>query len=288
MTRRSQGKARPSLPRPGELRAIETARDPSEGRAPGGRFAKGNAVSRDSGVKNITTRATSGDGLAPDEKLVARDTAKLLRAVLGELPTAGAIVRQLAYSFARESVIAALYDGMANRAELRTPDGKKLVELASFHRQRAERLSVTLLSESSAIHKARPVPPPQRSTASRPDVAPTRVEPLASDVYPPGEHNPLYDPPAGDDEPAPPLDDEDGPEPERAPPVEAETPPVQPIRVQPKPAPAPVIQTSSGWAHESQRVQPAPDPRAARERAEKARAGILADEQRRLARTRGE
>ena len=153
---RSHGKARPRLPRARDLRAVETVKDPSDGRGSSGRFGKGNQAARASGAKNVVTKATSDEGLAPDEAMVARDTRKLFHATLRELPSAGTIVRTNAYSFARESSLAALYDAAANRAGLLTPEGMKLADRATVHRRVAERLSVTLLDEATALAKAKP------------------------------------------------------------------------------------------------------------------------------------
>jgi hypothetical protein len=153
---RRMGKARPTMTRSRDLRPVKSVPDPSDGRAPAGRFGMGNRISVDSGAKHILAKAMSGDGLDADAALVARDTRKLFMAVLRELPSKGAIVRSNAYGFARETALSAYYDAKANQAGLDSERGMTLATRASYHRQRGERLSVTLLDESATLAEARP------------------------------------------------------------------------------------------------------------------------------------
>ena len=152
---RSHGKARPTLPRSGDLRAVETAATPTEGRAPGGRFAPGNQVAS-GGRWKASIRKLLGDGSSAQAEPVARAAFRLYCALLRELPSDGPSVRSLAALQARHAALAAHFTDRADELGFETEKGAAALDLATKHGQRAERLAVTALDVATRLRAARP------------------------------------------------------------------------------------------------------------------------------------
>jgi hypothetical protein len=145
MSETSHGKARPSLPRSNELAAVQSERDPLEGRDATGRFAPGNPISQGQRWKASIKKLLGRGATNEQAQSVAREAFRLYLAVMRELPSDGATARMLAALQARHAALAAHYTNQAAEAGLDTEAGKELLELASKHGQRAERLAVTCL-----------------------------------------------------------------------------------------------------------------------------------------------
>jgi hypothetical protein len=152
---RSHGKARPTLPRSGDLRVVETAATPTEGRAPGGRFAPGNQVAS-GGRWKASIRKLLGDGSSAQAEPVARAAFRLYCALLRELPSDGPSVRSLAALQARHAALAAHFTDRADELGFETEKGAAALELATKHGQRAERLAVTALDVATKLRAAKP------------------------------------------------------------------------------------------------------------------------------------
>jgi hypothetical protein len=144
----THGKLSTRRARSKELKPARTVDDRHRNHDANGRATKGNALARGRSMKNVFTRATSPDGLEGDALIVQGDVRKLYLGTLKELSSTGALVRQNVYSFATESAWGAYYDRKALQAGLDTDRGLLLAQRASFHRMRAERLSVTVLDEA--------------------------------------------------------------------------------------------------------------------------------------------
>jgi hypothetical protein len=159
MTRRSHGKARPSLPRSAELRPIETAPDPSAGRGTHGQFARGNQISIRAGEKRAAKKLLGKGASEGDAAIVARDAQRAFRGAMRELPHDGQIVRSLAALYGRHLAASALYATKSDEAGPATDEGIRFAELALKHGARAERLSVTALDVAATLARAKPAAP---------------------------------------------------------------------------------------------------------------------------------
>jgi hypothetical protein len=144
----SHGKARPMLPRPSDVEATEprTARERLDGRRPDGTAAHGNVIALGRGWKSKIRRAVTliGADIGGDAATIQRDTEVVYRALLSDAVTSGPLMRINASSCALEFTLAAYLHAKAIAAGLLTPEGERLEGRASQHRQRAERLSVTV------------------------------------------------------------------------------------------------------------------------------------------------
>lgn len=155
----SHGKARPTLPRSSDLEPVETVADPSEGRAPGGRFAPGNRLAEGQRWK-ASIRKLLGKGASTEQAAnLAREAFRLYLAVLRGLPSDGPTVRMLAALQARHAVLAAHFTDRAAELGLETPAGAAALEQATKHGQRAERLAVTTLDIAVKTKGARSADP---------------------------------------------------------------------------------------------------------------------------------
>lgn len=152
---RSHGKARPTLPRSGDLRVVETAATPTEGRSPAGRFAPGNRIAQGSRWK-ASIRKLLGKGANEHAEGVARAAFRLYLALLRELPSDGPSVRMLAAMQAREAALAAHFTDRAGELGFETDKGAAALDLATKHGQRAERLAVTTLDVATKLRAAKP------------------------------------------------------------------------------------------------------------------------------------
>jgi hypothetical protein len=147
----SHGKARPTLPRSNELRVVQTARDPSEGRAAGGRFAPGNRLAFGAKwkatVKKLLGRAVDN----ATAEVVGRDAWKIYLATLRSMPSDDAPVRSLVAIHARHVAVASYFTNLAAEAGLESERGLGLLEVASHHGARAERTIVTAVDVATKL-----------------------------------------------------------------------------------------------------------------------------------------
>lgn len=146
---RSHGKARPRLPRASDLKhkpAGPNTGAPRHNTGPDGRFVVGNAAAIGTGKAPIR-RALGRSAKVTDTeaRLVARDAETLFGQVMAELPSDGAMVRQLAALWARHAALAAFWTARASKAGLGTEAGLGATGEATKHGQRAERLSISML-----------------------------------------------------------------------------------------------------------------------------------------------
>lgn len=149
----SHGKARPTLPRPSDLRPAGAAPERERSHDERGRFVAGNRAGADRGAKLAIGKAL---GLRPNDAAVAavaRDAARVLGVVLRDMPSDGPTVRNLAALLARHSAIAAYFNCKADELGLDTPEGAKALDVALKHGARAERLTVTCLDVATALAK---------------------------------------------------------------------------------------------------------------------------------------
>lgn len=158
---RSHGKARPRLPRASDHRhkpypAPGTAPERPRQRDQHGRFIPGNTEASGRGAI-APIRRTLGhhvDVTDADARTVARDAHRVFLSTLRELPTAGALVRQLAALYARHTAMSAFWSARASLAGLGSDEGVAAAAEATKHGQRAERLAVTLLDTAKDMANA--------------------------------------------------------------------------------------------------------------------------------------
>ena len=144
-------KARTETPRLKDLNTKETARNPSDGRSGGGRFATGNRIANGQGTKALIRK-----GLGDPESDLTKDATRLYLAILRTLPSDGPGVRVLVASQARHTVLAAFYADAAAKAGLESPQGLKLAEASRSHDTTAQRLSVTAYDRAAREQAAKP------------------------------------------------------------------------------------------------------------------------------------
>jgi len=156
---RSHGKARPTLPRSGELRPVEAGEKPTEGRDAGGHFAAGNRHGLGARWKATIRRIIGRGATSEQADSVARQAFRLYCALLRELPSDGPSVRTLAALEARHPALAAFETDRAAELGFETEAGQAALERATKHGQRAERLAVTALDVSTRLRAARPRDP---------------------------------------------------------------------------------------------------------------------------------
>jgi hypothetical protein len=141
-TRFVKGKARTETPRLKDLSTPEAARDPSEGRDGGGRFARGNRTGFGQGIKALIRKGL-GDPTNEATGRLVREATRLYLAVLRSLPSDGPGVRQLVASQSRHAMLATYYANEAAREGLASDRGLKLAEASRAHDTTAQRLAVT-------------------------------------------------------------------------------------------------------------------------------------------------
>lgn len=152
----SHGKARPTLPRSGDLAAVVDADPERAGSRDGlGRFSSGNVVGRGRGWKRAIASMLGRAAADPIAQRVADDAWRVYAQSLRELPSDGAIVRGLAASRARHVALEGFWSARAVSLGLSGDDGLAAQEVATRHGQRAERLAVTLLDVASRLAKTR-------------------------------------------------------------------------------------------------------------------------------------
>src|SRR5213075_623795 len=106
------------------LRVVKTARNPSDGRSDGGRFARGNRISVGAGWKRAVAKFLGREVSDPAVAQVARDAVRLNNAALAELPNDGANVRMLVALQARHAAMAAYFTDQAVTLGLMTEEGQ--------------------------------------------------------------------------------------------------------------------------------------------------------------------
>lgn len=148
----SHGKARPTLPRSGDLHVVTTVREPTEGRTVGGRFGPGNRIALGAKWKSSIKRLLGRSGEDAAEA-VGRDAWKIYLATLRSMPTDAAPVRSLVALHARHVAVAGYFTNKAAEVGLETEKGLAFLDVASHHGQRAERTAVTALDIASKLAK---------------------------------------------------------------------------------------------------------------------------------------
>lgn len=155
---RSQGKARPQLPRGRDLPAIGAVVDRPSKRDTHGRFAAGNIGGRGRGWKRAIAKMLGrdvADDLADVATAVAEDAWRLFSVAIRELPSDGANVRALVARKARHEALEGYWTARA-LAKLGTPEGDDAEAKATAHGVRAERLTVTAIDVATRLANASP------------------------------------------------------------------------------------------------------------------------------------
>ncbi len=149
----SHGKARPTLPRASVLAVVDTAGNPTEGRAVGGRFAPGNRHAEGQRWKSSIRKLLGRGATTAEAEQLARESFRLYLALLRGLPSDGPSVRTLAALQARHVVLAARWANRAAELGFDSEDGIAADERSLKHGQRAERLAVTALDVATRLPK---------------------------------------------------------------------------------------------------------------------------------------
>lgn len=150
------GKARPQPPRSKNLPATLTAGEPNRGRLPNGRFAPGNGVATERGIKALLKRQLGKHADDAEVQGLYRETRIQFLAELGRMPSNAPQVQRDLCARARWSALSARYASAAAAVGLDTEEGQKLLELALKLDARAERLGVTALDIAERLAKAAP------------------------------------------------------------------------------------------------------------------------------------
>lgn len=142
----------------------ETARDPSEGRAAGGRFAPRNRHSEGQGTKALIRKGL-GDPEDPVTGARTREALRLYYALVGKLPSDGPAIRALCAAQARHTVLASAFATEASRVGLTTKEGLALAEASRAHDTTAQRMSVAAYDRAVREARAKPRDPKAALTA---------------------------------------------------------------------------------------------------------------------------
>lgn len=155
-----RGKARPTLPRLGDLAVVIPAAIPSTPRTADGRFAPG--PSADRGENRV--RELIADGLGRDLEGTAgelgRLAVRLYRGLLRDLPCVSTSVRSLVAQRARAATLADAYARRGADLGLDHPLAAQCFDQARLWCARAERLAVTSLDISNklaAVARSKPI-----------------------------------------------------------------------------------------------------------------------------------
>jgi hypothetical protein len=163
---REHGKLRPQPPRLKNLPAL-TAGEPRRGRTADGRFARGNDVATERGIKAQLRRQLGRDAEGPDVERLYRETLVQFRAELRQMPSQAPQVQRELAARARWSVLSARYATRAAELGLDTPKGQKAMALAMQLDQRAERRLVTATDISERLAKTERAKPMSQDEWSR-------------------------------------------------------------------------------------------------------------------------
>lgn len=151
----SHGKARPGLPRSGDL-ATPKAEDKRNGkRGPGGRFAPGNDIGRGRGWRNLIRKSLGATVSTELVERLCREAWTLHLAFMRELPFDGAQVTALSAARARWTALASYFATRGAELGLETDKGQRALELSMRLDQRAERLAVTALDIATKLANAK-------------------------------------------------------------------------------------------------------------------------------------
>lgn len=186
-TEQSKGKARTVLPRSSDLEPAGTERVRSQGRDAAGRAAAGNRLAEGRRWKQ-TIKRIAGAGVGVGEvAIIAEDARRLFAALLLDLPTDGASVRQLVALQARHAALAAYWTARAEELGPSSEQGLAAEEQATKHGVRVERLAVTSLDVATKMvsARARPVSKADAHTATV-----TSIRALGRAATSGGESNP--------------------------------------------------------------------------------------------------
>lgn len=150
---RSHGKARPTLPRASDLPAAIPGPTGPRQRDGRGRFAAGNREGIGRGAKGAVRRLLGrARGLSDAAvECIARDAAALYTSALAELPSDGAVVRQLAASWARHTSLGGYFATLAAQLGPSTREGLAAEQEATRHGQRAERLAISMIDVAARL-----------------------------------------------------------------------------------------------------------------------------------------
>ena len=147
----SNGKARPTLPRASDLKSIDAAANPRQGRTNGGHFAAGNRIGVGARWKASVKKLLGRSADSEAAELVGRDAWRMYLATLRALPCDDAPVRSLVALHARHVAVASYFTNLAAETGMETERGLKLLEVASHHGQRAERTAVTAIDIATKL-----------------------------------------------------------------------------------------------------------------------------------------
>lgn len=181
-----KGKARTETPRLKDLHGAATAPDPSRGRDARGQFTSGNGAATERGAKQLIRESLGKDADAD----MVREANVLYRALLRDLPSDGASVRQLTASRARHVVMGTALANEATTAGLGTPAGMKLAEASRSHDLAAQRLAVTAYDLAVREATARKAAAPAQSLRALLEAMPRRHDDDDDDDEPQVEHEP--------------------------------------------------------------------------------------------------
>lgn len=185
------GKARPQAPRVKDLPSTLTVGQPNRGRDSNGRFAPGNGVATERGIKALLKRQLGKHADDEEVQSLYRETRIQFLAELGRMPSKAPQVQRDLCARARWSALSARYAAQAAAVGLDTPEGQKALDTAMKLDARAERLGVTALDIAERLHKAEPKADPLAwltgPAPTTPKALSTAID--ASGVTPPSEGN---------------------------------------------------------------------------------------------------
>lgn len=164
---RSKGKLRPGLVRSSDVGPVEAVPNPTAGRGAAGRFAAGNPIGQRARMKHAVKKVLGAK--CGDETLdvIVSDGLRLYAAIMRELPSDGATVRQLVALQARHGALAGYYGAKAAEAGLDTPQGLAFDARAMQHGLRVERLACTVLDLAEAYAAPKPKADPVAALRAR-------------------------------------------------------------------------------------------------------------------------
>jgi hypothetical protein len=158
----SHGKARPTMPRPSDLRLVGAEAQRPAWRGADGRVGTGNELGKERGQKMDLARMLGRDATGEDALAVTREATRTYRAALRELPSQGELVRRAAARMARHCAAETFFAAKSIEAGLETEDGMRFDTLATRHGERGERCLVVLLDVAGALAR------PSKRNARRP------------------------------------------------------------------------------------------------------------------------
>jgi hypothetical protein len=180
--RNEHGKARPQPPRSKDLPSALSAAEPNRGRDASGRFAPGNGLATERGIKALLKRQLGKHADDAEVQSLYRETRIQFLAELGRMPSKAPQVQRDLCARARWSALSARYAALAASLGLDTPEGQKALDTAMKLDARAERLGVTALDIAERLHRSEPKDPLAWLTSP----APTTPKALTTTIDAPG------------------------------------------------------------------------------------------------------